>query len=238
MNINQNNFILSTNNFNLRPYEKCLEFGASALDDAELLAVILRSGVRGMNATELASTILELGAGCAGDDGVLAGLLNLSIPQLLEIKGVGKVKAIQIQCICELSKRISKQQRCSRLDFDSPETIAHYYMQDLRCLEKEHLILVLLDGKCRMIRDCVLSVGTINASLVNPREIFVEALRYSAVHVILLHNHPSGDSTPSRNDLEVTKRIQKAGEIIGINLIDHIIIGDNKYTSLKEKEFM
>ena len=104
--------------------------------------------------------------------------------------------------------------------------------------QKEHLILVLLDCKCRMIRDCVLSVGTINASLVNPREIFVEALRYSAVHVILLHNHPSGDSTPSRNDLEVTKRIQKAGEIIGINLIDHIIIGDNKYTSLKEKEFM
>ena len=120
--------------------------------------------------------------------------------------------------------------------------IAAYYMQDLRLLEKEHMILVLLDSKCRKIADTVLSVGTVNASLVTPREVFAEALKYNAVSVVLLHNHPSGDclpsAAPSHNDIAVTDRIVQAGKILGVQVIDHIIIGDNTYTSLKEKEYM
>lgn len=219
----------------LRPYEKCMAHTAAALSDAELLAVILRTGTTGMNATELAEKILTM---CDAQSGNLTGLSNISVQQLLDIKGVGKVKAVQIQCICELSRRIAKQSAGAKLDFSAPETIAAYYMQDLRCLDKEHLILVLLDSKCRLLRDMVLSVGTVNASLVNPREVFVEALKYGAVSIVLLHNHPSGDATPSQNDIMVTRRVMKAGELLGIQLLDHIIIGDNSYTSLKEKEYM
>lgn len=222
-----------------KPYERCLALGAGALSDAQLIAAVLRTGTRGMDATQLAKEIIKL---CSdGEDSgsaQLLGLANLTVPELMKIKGVGRVKAVQIQCICELSRRIAKQTAGIRLDFSSPETIAQYYMQDLRYLEKEHLVLVLLDNKCRLIRDSVISVGTVNASLVDPREVFSEALKYSAVSIVLLHNHPSGDAKPSRNDCIVTRRIAQAGNILGIQLLDHIIIGDNKYTSLKEKDYM
>ncbi|MBO5459084.1 MAG: DNA repair protein RadC [Lachnospira sp.] len=218
----------------LRPYEKCLEFGAESLSDSELLAVIIRTGVSGMNSIQLAERIFSMGHTRKG----LIGLSGITIPELLKIRGVGKVKAVQIKCICELSKRIAKQSAGERMDFTRPDAVAAYYMQDLRLLDKEHMVLAMLDSKCRLIADTVLSVGTVNASLVTPREVFIEALRCNAVSVILLHNHPSGDSTPSRNDILVTRRIAEAGEMLGIKVIDHIIIGDNMYTSLKEKEYM
>lgn len=222
-----------------KPYEKCLALGAKSLTDAQLLAVILRTGTNGLNATSLAYNVFAASGSFDEKDGnQLLNLINLSIPELMKIKGIGKVKAIQIQCICELSRRIAKQTAGKKLDFCSPQTIAEYYMEDMRHLEKEHLVLVLLDGKCCLIKDLVVTIGTVNASLVNTREIFAEALRYNAVSIVLLHNHPSGDATPSRNDIAVTERIARAGEIMGINLIDHIIIGDNNYTSLKEKEFI
>ena len=216
-----------------------MALGASSLSDAQLIAAILRTGTKGIDATKLAEEIIKMcGRFDTNDNDSLIGLANLSIPELMKIKGVGRVKAVQIQCICELARRIAKKTAAVKLDFSSPETIAGYYMQDLRGLDKEHLILVLLDNKCCRIRDCIISVGTVDASLVNPREIFMEALKYGASSIILLHNHPSGDETPSRNDIFVTKRVAEAGEIMGIHLLDHIIIGDNKYTSLKEKEYM
>ena len=218
----------------LRPYEKCLTLGAETLSDAELLAVILRTGVSGMNSIELAQHIFSV---CCRSKGLL-GLSSITIPELLKIRGVGKVKAVQIKCICELSRRTAKQSASAKLKFTEPEAIAAYYMKDLRLLEKEHMILVLLDSKCRKIADTVLSVGTVNASLVTPREVFAEALKYNAVSVVLLHNHPSGDAAPSHNDIAVTDRIVQAGKILGVQVIDHIIIGDNTYTSLKEKEYM
>lgn len=219
-----------------QPYEKCLAIGPRALTDAQLLAVILRTGTKGLNATELASKILGM-AGHGNPKDKLTGLQGLTVQELTSIKGIGQVKAIQIQCICELSRRIAKETAAQRLDFSSPDSIAEYYMEDMRYLDREQLVLVMLDSKCRMIKDCVISVGTVNASLVSPREIFAEALRCNAVSIVLLHNHPSGDCTPSRNDIAVTTKISKVGDIMGINLIDHIIIGDNKYTSLKEKEY-
>ena len=218
----------------LRPYEKCLKLGAESLSDSELLAVIIRTGVSGMNSIQLAERIFSMGHTSKG----LIGLSGITIPELLKIRGVGKVKAVQIKCICELSKRIAKQSAGERMDFTRPNAVAAYYMQDLRLLDKEHMVLAMLDSKCRLIADTVLSVGTVNASLVTPREVFIEALRCNAVSIILLHNHPSGDSTPSRNDIIVTRRIAEAGEMLGIKVIDHIIIGDNMYTSLKEKKYM
>ena len=228
MNTKNNCIRTEKTNTVLRPYEKCLTLGAETLSDAELLAVILRTGVSGMN------SIFSV---CCRSKGLL-GLSSITIPELLKIRGVGKVKAVQIKCICELSRRTAKQSASAKLKFSDPEAIAAYYMQDLRLLEKEHMILVLLDSKCRKIADTVLSVGTVNASLVTPREVFAEALKYNAVSVVLLHNHPSGDAAPSHNDIAVTDRIVQAGKILGVQVIDHIIIGDNTYTSLKEKEYM
>ncbi len=210
--------------------------GARALSDAQLLAVILRTGTNGQNATKLAGRILAHTGGHSVNDR-LNKLNRLTIPELMSIKGVGEVKAIQIQCICELSRRIAKQTAAQKLDFSSAYSIAEYYMEDMRHLDKEQMVLAMLDSKCCLIKDSVISVGTVNASLVSPREIFAQALKYNAVHIVLLHNHPSGDCTPSRNDIQVTIKIKQAGDIMGISLIDHIIIGDNKYTSLKEKEY-
>lgn len=237
MNINNKSYcVLNENNIiEEKPYEKCLMLGAKSLSDAQLLAVILRTGTNGLNATELAGKLLSMAGGAAEER--LLGLYSLTVPKLMSVKGIGEVKAVQIQCICELSRRMAKQTAAQKLDFSSPDSIADYYMEDLRHLDKEQLVLVMLDSKCCLIKDCVISVGTVNASLVNSREVFVEALRYNAVSIVLLHNHPSGDCTPSRNDILVTAKIKKAGEIMGINLIDHIIIGNNKYTSLKEKEY-
>ncbi len=233
--INQNSCICNDGDINfLRPYEKCMKFGTEVLSDIELLAVILRVGTNGMDATKLAEVILNTTK--TGDG--LIGLTSLTINQLMKIKGVGSVKAIQIKCICELARRMAKQTAGTKLDFSSPEAIASYYMQDLRHLNKEHMVLVMLDSKCKLIRDCVISIGTVNASLITPREVFAEALKFEAVAIVLLHNHPSGDATPSRNDVAVTRRIAEAGSLLGIELIDHIVIGDNSYTSLKEKEFM
>jgi DNA repair protein RadC len=229
MNTKNNCIRTEKTNTVLRPYEKCLTLGAETLSDAELLAVILRTGVSGMNSIELAQHIFSV---CCRSKGLL-GLSSITIPELLKIRGVGKVKAVQIKCICELSRRTAKQSASAKLKFTEPEAIAAYYMQDLRLLEKEHMILVLLDSKCRKIAD-----GTVNASLVTPREVFAEALKYNAVSVVLLHNHPSGDAAPSHNDIAVTDRIVQAGKILGVQVIDHIIIGDNTYTSLKEKEYM
>lgn len=211
-----------------RPYEKCIAHGTQALSDAELLAVILRSGVRGASCVDLAREILALQT---GEDG-LHGMLRLSLPQLMQIKGVGKVKAVQIRAIAELSKRIAMQSRRKKLVFDNPMTIADYYMEELRHEQKEKLLCVMLDTKNHFLGDTVLTVGTVNSSLVSIRELFLEALKFHAVHIILLHNHPSGDPRPSKEDILVTKKIHQAGELIGVTLLDHIIIGDNCYEAL------
>lgn len=214
----------------MRPYEKCEAFGAKALSDAELLAVLLSSGSRGQPSTLLASELLKEHGGREG----LLGLYHLSHEQLLKIKGIGKVKALRLQCMLELSVRISRKKAQEKLSFHNPETIAAYYMEDMRHLEAEEVKAVLLDGKNGFIRDISLSNGTVNVSLVSARELFKQAVRYDAVYIILLHNHPSGDVTPSAQDKDVTKRIKEAGELMEIKLIDHIIIGNNNYVSFRQ----
>ena len=133
---------------------------------------------------------------------------------------------------------MAKELQKDRLKLTTPKNVADYYMQDLRHLTREQVILVMLDTKNKIIKDMVISTGTVNTSIMPIREVFIQALKYEAVNIILLHNHPSGDPTPSAEDLRVSKRIQEAGNFIGITLMDHIIIGDNKYISLKEERMI
>ena len=154
------------------------------------------------------------------------------------MKGIGKVKAIQILCLSELAKRLSKASAEDMLNFDSPESIARYYMEDLRHEKREQMKLLLLNTKTKLIDEIIISKGTVNAAVISPRELFVEALQKGAVSIILLHNHPSGDPTPSREDILITKQIRDAGELLGVNLLDHIIIGDNCYISMREKKII
>ena len=216
-----------------RPYEKCEQYGAENLTDAELLAVLLRTGTKGENSLQLAKRILH-------PDFAQEGILNIhqwSMEQLLGVKGIGKVKSIQILCLSELAKRLSKAEAQSGLNFSAPETIAQYYMEAMRHKKKEEMKLLLLNSKTKLIGESELSLGTVNTTLVSPREVFVEALRRNAVAVILLHNHPSGDPTPSKQDVLITRRVTEAGRLIGVELLDHIIIGDNCFISLRDKGF-
>lgn len=214
-----------------RPYEKCERFGAENLTDTELLAVLLRTGTVGENSLELARKILNP---VFSQEGIL-NLHQWSFEQLMQVKGIGKVKAIQILCLSELAKRLAKASAGKGLNFSSPASIAQYYMEDMRHKRQEFMKLLLLNTRTKLIGETDISKGTVNATIISPRELFVEALQKNAVYIILLHNHPSGDSMPSEEDILITHRIHDAGEMIGIELLDHIIIGNNCYTSLKEK---
>lgn len=213
-----------------RPYEKFLIKGPKALTDSELLAIIIRTGTIDHTSVDLAEAVLNM----SSTNNIL-GITHLSINELKRIKGIGDVKAIQIKCIAELSRRIAKTNVPLSQEFVSPEMIANYYMEDLRHLETERLMVVMLNTKHMFLGDFELSKGTVNASMASPRETFINALKAGAVYIVLIHNHPSGDPSPSKEDILTTKRIKEAGNIIGISLIDHIIIGDNKYISLKQR---
>ena len=203
-----------------RPYEKCFKQGENTLSDSELLAVILRSGTQGKNSLALAQEILhfmEDSAYCG-----LAGLIHVSLQDLMRIHGI------------ELSRRIARTAARPQLVMNDPSSIAAYYMEQLRHEEQELVLCMMSDVKGHFLGDKVLTRGTVTGSLVTPREIYLEALRYHAVSLILIHNHPSGDPTPSQEDMEITARIYQAGELLGIHLLDHIVIGDQRYCSFRE----
>lgn len=217
-----------------RPYEKCEKYGVGALSDAELLAVILRSGTRNLPATELAREILSIHPYYEG----LLGICHTSMEELKKLPGIGGVKAMQILCIAELSKRLASMKVQDKISFHSPKSIADYYMEKMRHLNREEMILIFFNGKNKIIKELTVSVGTVNQTVASPRELFVEALRCEAVSVIMLHNHPSGDPAPSRQDIYTTKRMKEAGDFVGIPLSDHIIIGDHSYVSFREEHMM
>ena len=195
--------------------------------------MILRCGVQGSSSLTLADKILNLSKQ-TGYSGLL-GLFHISMQELMKIHGIGKVKAIQLKCIGELSKRMATAAAKPELSFHHPVTIAKYYMERLRHEEQELLYCMMLDGHNHLSGEQLLSRGTVNATLITPREIFVEAAKYRAVNLILVHNHPGGDPSPSQADLDVTERIYHCGELLGIHLLDHIIIGDHRYVSFREK---
>lgn len=213
------------------PYEKFMRLGSHALTEAELLAIIIRTGTKERTPVEIGQEILSLPS--VKEHG-LGGLYHVTVEELMGIKGIGQVKAVKLKCLAELSMRMAMTAAKKDLQFLNPASVAKYYMEKLRHEKKERVLLLLLDHKERLVGEEVLSVGTVSSSLLSPREVFIAALRKEAVHIMLLHNHPSGDPTPSGQDLRVTEEIQEIGDMIDIPLIDHIIIGDNKYMSFKE----
>lgn len=217
-----------------QPYEKCERFGPEVLSDAELLAVIIRSGTKRERAVDVAIRVLNLQGPRAG----LAVLNYYSPKELQKIKGIGRVKAIQLCCVAELAKRMQRTAQNDSICFTSPEKIAAAYMSRLRYERTEEIILLMLDTKGRKIADAVISRGTVNSAVLEAREVLSVALRHEAVFIVVLHNHPSGIPVPSEADIAVTKRLAAACEIVGILLRDHIIIGENCFFSMREKGFL
>lgn len=217
------------------PYEKFLKYGPESLTESELLAIILRTGTRDKSALELAQEILSLSESTR--EGLL-GLYDIPMKQLLGVKGIGEVKAVKIKCIAELAMRINTASAKSGLIVHEPSTVARYFMEKLRHRRKECVVVACLDAKGQMIKEIELSSGSVKMSLISPRDVFLEALRSEAVNIILIHNHPSGDPTPSQSDLAATKCVAQMGLTLDIPLLDHIIIGDNCYMSFKEESYL
>ncbi len=211
-----------------RPREKLIVHGADSLSNAELLAILLRTGTVNDSAIRIAESLLIKFHG-------LVGLGGLSAQELSKIKGIGLAKAVTIIAAMELSKRMNAIALQERPTIKTPQDAAALMMARLRYESKEKFLALLLSTKNHIIATPVISVGTLDASLVHPRELFREAINYAAASIILVHNHPSGDPTPSPEDIELTNKLTSAGELLGIKILDHIIIGCGKYVSMKEK---
>ncbi|QSQ09528.1 hypothetical protein H0A61_01899 [Koleobacter methoxysyntrophicus] len=214
-----------------RPRERLLKYGAENLTDAELLAIIIRTGSRSETAINLSQRLL------LGEKGVngLRFLVEASIEELSKIKGIGLAKAAQIKAAIEIGKRLASLSQSERPVIKCPGDVRNLLMEEMRYLDKEYFKIILLNIKNQVIHVEDVSVGSLNSSIVHPREIFKIAIRRSSAALILVHNHPSGDPTPSGEDVEITRRLVESGKLLGIDVLDHIIIGDGRYTSLKEK---
>lgn len=215
-----------------RPREKMLTHGCQSLSNAELLAIILSTGTRDKTAIDLARGILNMSA-----EG-LRTLTDCTIEELMQIRGVGLAKASQVIAAVELGKRIALTTNVDNYKIQGPEDVGNLLMEEMRYLNKEIFNIILLNTKNNVISIENISVGSLNASIVHPREVFNIAIRRSSSAIILAHNHPSGDPKPSTEDINITKRLIEAGSIVGINVLDHIIIGDGVYFSMKEKEII
>jgi DNA repair protein RadC len=211
-----------------RPRERLLRYGAEALSTSELLAILLRTGTRNESALGLAERIVA-------SFGSLRDVAAASIAELGRVRGVGPVKAVGIKAALELGKRLLAFSPETRPTIRSPADVANLVMTELRHEAREHFKAILLDTKNQVLRVVTVSVGSLNESIVHPRELFLEAIRHSAAAVIVVHNHPSGDPAPSPEDVEVTRRLRDAGQILGIELLDHVVLGDGRWVSLKER---
>jgi len=214
-----------------RPRERMMVDGAEALSDAELLAILLRTGTRNESAVHLANRILRE---CGG----LRNLVDMSISELTRIRGVGPAKAVQLRAGIELGRRLARRAASDRPAIRKPEDAAKLVMEDLRSELQEHFVCLFLNTKNQVLARETLFVGTLNASLVHPREVFRAAIKRGCASIICIHNHPSGDPTPSPEDISLTRRLHEAGSLIGIDVLDHIIIGDGRFVSLKEQGYL
>ncbi|MBI9014259.1 MAG: DNA repair protein RadC [Clostridiales bacterium] len=215
-----------------RPREKLCHFGVSALTNSELMAIVLQSGSREESAIELGQNIINL-----FDHGI-QGLNDVTVEELTAVKGVGIAKACQISAAVELGRRVSKCKINILGKINSPKTVVEYFQEELRHLNKEKFIVVFLNTKNLITSYEVVSVGSLSASIVHPREVFNRAIKKSAASIILIHNHPSGNPTPSREDEAITKRLCNVGEVVGIKILDHIIISEDGYFSFKEMDIL
>ena len=214
-----------------RPRERLVKHGARSLSNQELLAILLRTGTKDESVIQMANRVLQAFDG-------LRLLKEASLEEIMKIKGIGFAKAVQIFATIEIGRRIGNLTYNDRYIIRSPEDAANYVMNDMRFLSQEHFVCIYLSTKNQVIHQQTIFIGSLNASIVHPREVFKEAFRRSAASIICIHNHPSGDPGPSREDIEVTKRLVECGKIIGIEILDHLIIGDKKFVSLKEKGYL
>jgi len=212
-----------------RPRERLVRLGPRALSNAELVAILLRTGSHGASALDVAHRVLALGR----EEGPLRYLVRATLEELTRVPGVGPAKAVQLKAAVELGRRITTE-GTAREPVRSPRDVSALVMEEMRHLDREQFRIVLLDTKNHVLGVRTVSVGSLSSSIVHPREIFKEAIARSSAAIILVHNHPSGDPTPSREDVEVTRRLMEAGRLLGIEVLDHVVVGDNKYVSLKE----
>ncbi len=209
-----------------RPRERLIKNGASALSDSELLAIILRTGSRQENVINLCQRIIR--------EYNLKQLSQANLTQLIKIHGIKESKAAQIIACFELARRLESFNEEEKPKINSPEDVYRRIYPMMREQKKEMFIELCLDTKNQIIKEGTISIGSLNANIVHPREVFKMALTESAAHIIVAHNHPSGDPTPSREDIEITKKLVETGNIMGITVLDHVIIGDGRHFSMKE----
>ncbi len=217
-----------------RPREKLLKFGVEKLSEAELLAIILRTG-------DFAShqSALDMGRVLIIRFGTLRGMVQASVAEICDVSGIGPAKAASLKAAFHLATKLSQETlRIGADRYTDPAQVFEFYRYRYREQRKEYFLAMLLDGKNRILREVQISEGSLNQSIVHPREVFMPAVRESAAAIILVHNHPTGDPTPSREDLAITRRLREAGEIMGIKVLDHIIIGDEQFTSFVSQGLM
>ena len=202
-----------------RPQERLERLGASALSDSELLAMILRSGPPGVDVVSMSSQLIN-------EAGSLSSLLRWTAEDFTQIRGIGKVKALQLLAVMDFAKRILQEEQTIEPVFDAPGTVARYFQAIIAGKSVEHFWVLCLDRKNRLIRRIEVTKGTATNSLVHAREVFRDAIKLNATAIIAVHNHPSGDPAPSRSDIQVTHKLKEASKVIGIDLLDHIIIGE------------
>lgn len=212
-----------------RPYEKMQMYGSENLSNSELLAIIIKTGTNEKTSVELAQEILKLGSQDRND---LHFLQDLSIEEFMQIKGIGKVKAIQLKAVCELTKRMSRPIQNMNIKIRIPLDVAKLLMNELKFEKREKVKVLMLNRRNILLKIVDVSYGGTNSAIIEPKDILAEPIKMGAPKIILVHNHPSGDPKPSVQDLNLTKTVYKAGEMLGIQLIDHIVIGNEQYESI------
>lgn len=212
-----------------RPYEKLEMYGENALSNAELIAIIIKTGTREESSINIAQKILALEK---NGENNLRFLQNISIEEFMSIKGIGKVKAIQLKAICELTKRMSKPLDTSQVQINSPKDVAELLTDEMKFEKREIVKALILNSKNVIIKIVDVCLGGTNSAILKPKDVLQEVIKIGAPKIILVHNHPSGDPTPSKSDFEFTERMVQASSIMGIELLDHIVIGDYGFTSI------